>query len=80
MILSEKKDANIIDVIENFDKIIADYLESNTFSRDIEGSKTKFLTYTPDTFFTEIDLFSDEIMFHKLGEDQNWHFLKPWKY
>jgi superfamily II DNA or RNA helicase len=69
-----KQGANILDVIQNYDKIIADYLESNSFSRDIDGAKTKFLRYTPDSFFTEMDLFSDEEQFHKLGEDQNWHF------
>ena len=69
-----KQDANILDVIKNYDKIISDYLESNSFSREIDGVKTKFLRYTPDNFFTEIDLFTDENMFHKLGEDQNWNF------
>lgn len=69
-----KKDAKILDVIKNYDKIIADYLESNSFNREIDGSATKFLRYTPDSFFTEVDLFADERLFHKLGEDQNWHY------
>lgn len=69
-----KKDANILDVIKNYDKIITDYLASNSFNREIEGSNTKFLRYTPDSFFTEVDLFADEKLFHKLGEDQNWHY------
>src|SRR5690606_27912104 len=34
----------------------------------------KFLRYTPDSFFTEVDLFADEKLFHKLGEDQNWNY------
>jgi type III restriction enzyme len=72
--LKRKQDANILEVINNYDKIISDYLESNSFSREIDGVKTKFLRYTPDNFFTEIDLFTDENMFHKLGEDQNWNF------
>lgn len=71
-----KPGANIMDVIQNYDKIIEDYLESNSFNRNIEGNKIKFLAYTPDSFFTEIDLFSDEIQFHKLGEDQNWPFYQ----
>jgi len=69
-----KKDVNILDVIKNYDKIITDYLETNSFNRDIEGTNTKFLRYTPDSFFTEVDLFADEKLFHKLGEDQNWHY------
>ncbi len=71
-----KKDANILDVIKNNNKIIGDYLDSNSFSRDINGINTKFLRYTPDSFFTEVDLFADEKLFHKLGEDQNWHYEK----
>lgn len=69
-----KKDANILEVIRNYDKIIGDYLESNSFSREIEGYNAKFLRYTPDSFFTEVDLFADEKLFHKLGEDQNWNY------
>lgn len=69
-----KSGANIMDVIQNYDKIIEDYLESNSFNRDIDGHKTKFLRYTPDSFFTEMDLFSDEEQFHKLGEDQDWNY------
>jgi hypothetical protein len=74
--LKRKQDANILEVIKNYDKIISDYLETNSFNREIDGVKTKFLRYTPDNFFTEIDLFTDENMFHKLGEDQNWNFEK----
>jgi type III restriction enzyme len=69
-----KSGANIMEVIQNNDKIIEDYLESNSFSREIEGNKRQFLRYTPDSFFTEMDLFSDEEQFHKLGEDQNWNY------
>lgn len=69
-----KQGANIMDVIQNYDKIITDYLDSNSFSREIEGNKTQFLKYTPDSFFTEVDLFSDEAIFLKLGEDQNWNY------
>lgn len=69
-----KQGAKIMDVIQNYDKIITDYLDSNSFSREIEGNKTQFLKYTPDSFFTEVDLFSDEAIFLKLGEDQNWNY------
>ena len=69
-----KQGANILNVIENYEKIINDYLESNSFNRTIDGTKTKFLRYTPDNFFTEVDLFSDESQFHKIGEDQNWNY------
>lgn len=69
-----KQGANIMDVIQNYDKIITDYLDSNSFSREIGGNKTQFLKYTPDSFFTEVDLFSDEATFLKLGEDQNWNY------
>lgn len=69
-----KQGANILEVIQNYYKIINDYFESNSFSREIEGNATKFLKYTPDSFFTEVDLFTDEKMFHKLGEDQNWNY------
>jgi superfamily II DNA or RNA helicase len=70
----KKQGANIMDVIQNYDKILDDYFDSNSFSREIDGTKTKFLRYTPDSFFTEMDLFSDEAQFHKLGEDQNWNY------
>ena len=69
-----KKDANILEVIQNYSKIIGDYLTSNSFPRDIEGINRKFLRYTPDSFFTEVDLFADEKIFHKLGEDQDWNY------
>lgn len=71
-----KKDANILEVIKNFPKIIADYFSTNSFPREIDGVSKKFLRYTPDSFFTEVDLFADESIFHKLGEDQDWHYEK----
>lgn len=69
-----KQGANILEVIKKYDKIIGDYLDSNSFTREIEGKNTKFLRYTPDSFFTEVDLFADEKLFNKLGEDQNWNY------
>jgi superfamily II DNA or RNA helicase len=69
-----KRDVNIMDVITNYTKIINDYLASNSYNREVDGLNSKFLKYTPDSFFTEVDLFADEELFHKLGEEQNWHF------
>lgn len=69
-----KKGANIKDVITNYDKIIREFLVSNSFSREIGSEKKCFLKYTPNNFFTEVDLFTDEKVFHKLGEDQGWNF------
>ena len=71
-----KKGANIQEVINNFDKIIQDFLKSNSFNREFETDKKSFLKYTPNNFFTEVDLFTDEKVFHKLGEDQDWNFDK----
>jgi superfamily II DNA or RNA helicase len=71
-----KPHVNIIDVIRNFDKIISDYLVANSFNRNIDGTNSKFLRYSPDSFFTEVDLFADAKLFHKLGEDQNWRYEK----
>lgn len=71
-----KEGANIQDVITNYDKIISDFLTSNSFNRDFGESKKSFLKYTPNSFFTEVDLFTDAGTFHKLGEDQDWNFEK----
>ncbi len=69
-----KQDASIQNVIENYSKIIQDYIESNCFNRTVDGQELKFLKYTPDSFFTEIDLFIDEKEFHRIGEQQGWNF------
>ena len=69
-----KKGANIQEVITNYDKIIKDFLASNSFNREINSEKKCFLKYTPNSFFTEVDLFTDEKIFHKLGEAQDWNF------
>nr|WP_298995573.1 DEAD/DEAH box helicase family protein [uncultured Polaribacter sp.] len=69
-----KQGANIQDVITNYDKIIKDFLASNSFNREIASENKSFLKYTPNSFFTEVDLFTDEKVFHKLGEDQDWNF------
>ena len=69
-----KQGANIQDVITNYDKIIKDFLVSNSFNREIDSENKSFLKYTPNNFFTEVDLFTDEKVFHKLGEDQDWNF------
>jgi hypothetical protein len=61
----KRKDGIAIkEVIENYTKIIHDYTESNCFGREIEKVQTKFLKYTPESFFTEVDLFTDEETFH----------------
>src|SRR5690606_2791580 len=69
-----KQGANIQDVITNYDKIIKDFLSSNSFNREIDSENKSFLKYTPNSFFTEVDLFTDEKIFHKLGEDQDWNY------
>ena len=69
-----KKDVSIQKVIENYDKIIQDYIESNCFNRTIEDEQLHFIKYSPNNFFTEIDLFADESIFHKMGEEQNWNY------
>lgn len=69
-----KQGANIQDVITNYDKIIKDFLISNSFNREIDSENKSFLKYTPNNFFTEVDLFTDEKVFHKLGEDQEWNY------
>lgn len=69
-----KQGANIQDVITNYDKIIKDFLVSNSFNREIDSENKSFLKYTPNSFFTEVDLFTDEKVFHKLGEDQDWNY------
>ncbi|MDB4107034.1 DEAD/DEAH box helicase family protein [Bacteroidia bacterium] len=69
-----KQGANIQDIITNYDKIIKDFLVSNSFNREIDSKVKSFLKFTPNSFFTEVDLFTDERAFHKLGEDQDWNF------
>lgn len=69
-----KQGANIQDVITNYDKIIKDFLISNSFNREIDSENKSFLKYTPNSFFIEVDLFTDEKVFHKLGEDQDWNY------
>lgn len=69
-----KQGVKIDDVITNFDKIIKDFLVSNSFNREIDSENKSFLKYTPNNFFTEVDLFTDEKTFHNLGEDQQWNY------
>ena len=69
-----KKEASIKNVIENYSKIIDDYISTNCFNRTIDKTLTQFIKYSPDSFFTEIDLFADSTIFHKMGEDQNWNY------
>lgn len=71
-----KKGVKILDVMQNYDLIISNYIKDNCFSREINGKIEKFLKYQPNSFFTEIDLFADESIFHKIGEDQNWNYEK----
>lgn len=71
-----KQGISIKDVIENYGKIIEDYTTANCFNRSIEEESNYFIKYTPESFFTEVDLFTDEKTFHKMGEDQNWNFDK----
>ncbi len=54
--------------------MIDHYILNNCFNRDIEGKNVKFLKYSPESFFTEVDLFVDEAAFNKLGEAQKWHY------
>lgn len=69
-----KQGVSIQDVIQNYDRIVQDFLDHNCFNREIEGDHLKFLRYAPNNFFVEIDLFADEKVFSKLGEEQGWQY------
>ena len=42
-------------------KIITDYSDSNCFNRELDEINSKFLKYTPNKFFVEVDLFTDGV-------------------
>ena len=67
-----KEGAKILDVLQNYDKIINDFLASNSF----KINDSFFLKYSPNSFFTEIDLFIDKFEFHRIGESQGWNSSK----
>jgi type III restriction enzyme len=71
-----KEGVKIMDVIENYDKIIEDFLSSNSFAHPFDtSSNSRFLAYAPNSFFIEVDLFKfTEREFHFLGENQNWNY------
>lgn len=70
----KKEGVKIQEVITNYDKIVKDFLDSNSFKREIDSENRSFLKYTPNTFFIEVDLFTDEDIFHKRGELEEWNY------
>jgi superfamily II DNA or RNA helicase len=72
--LKRREGAKIQAVIQNYDKILSDFVEYNCFKRIIDEEILTFIKYAPDNFFTEVDLFTDEKIFHQLGEQQGWNY------
>ncbi|MFZ5628553.1 MAG: DEAD/DEAH box helicase family protein [Spirochaetota bacterium] len=60
----KRPNQELLPLIQDYDKIIAEYLKHNTFENPDDASK-RMLRYQPESFFTEIDFFGDEKELHR---------------
>jgi len=60
--LKRKHGADIFNLMEDYKTVTDDYIKYNSFKDDIGDV---FIKYKPESLFTEIDLFSDEKIFHE---------------
>ena len=54
----------LLDLISDVDSIVAEYIRHNCF-KDQNGADKYFIKFHPNSFFVEIDMFSEENKFHR---------------
>lgn len=59
-----KEGIQLIDLIRNISSVTDSYLKDNCFESD-DGTGDFFIKYRPNSFFMEIDVFSDKKVYHK---------------
>lgn len=59
-----KDKVNLFDLINDIETVITNFLENNCFAGE-EDEVKRFLKYRPDSFFQEVDIFSDKSVYHK---------------
>ena len=59
-----KDQINLFDLINDTGTIVSNFLEDNCFAGEADESK-RYLKYRPDSFFQEVDIFSDKSEYHK---------------
>lgn len=65
---------SILDVINQYETIIDEFLRYNCFDKKETGDENRYLKgYKPNTFFTEMDLFQDFKSFAAVAKQEQWH-------
>lgn len=59
-----KDNVNLFDLINDTETIVSNFLENNCFSGE-EDEVKRYIKYRPDSFFQEVDIFSDKSVYHK---------------
>ena len=59
-----KPEVDLIGLIKDVETIVNRFVEDNCFEGEDDEIK-RFLKYRPDTFFVEVDVFSDKEIYHK---------------
>jgi len=59
-----KPDVDLIGLIKDTETIVNRFIEDNCFEGENDKIK-RFLKYRPDSFFVEVDVFSDKEIYHK---------------
>lgn len=59
-----KENVNLFDLINDTETIVSNFLENNCFAGE-EDEVKRFMKYRPDSFFQEVDIFSDKSVYHK---------------
>jgi superfamily II DNA or RNA helicase len=59
-----KDNVNLFDLINDTETVVSNFLENNCFAGEEDEAK-RFLKYRPDSFFQEVDIFSDKSVYHK---------------
>ncbi|MBK9402928.1 MAG: DEAD/DEAH box helicase family protein [Ignavibacteria bacterium] len=59
-----KENVKLFDLIENVDSVVNNYREDNCFEGQNDEIK-RFLKYKPESFFIEVDVFSDKNVYHE---------------
>lgn len=64
---------SILDVINQYEAIVDEFLRYNCFSKEETGEDNHYLKgYKPNTFFTEVDLFQDFKSFAEVAKQEQW--------
>jgi superfamily II DNA or RNA helicase len=63
-----KENVNLIELISDVETITSKYIEDNCFEGESDEIK-RYIKYRPDSFFLEVDVFSDKHTYHKQIKD-----------